>query len=338
MICPDCELEVDKLTSRGMCKRCYKRIYSCKSRNQEYVPLREIKGTTEYNRAMGKILATEKRKGGAENKTSIKKEKTSKNNEVIIKKSPYSSLKEEYYLKVSKDIESAFNEEKIKQDYIKHKNLDEWIETFFGLLDENGFIMDAKRGENVFNRLFLLYKHAQENVSWEDVDKLNEIGYDQKALSELRRPTKDLLDYYTVINDMIVYLRQDRKFMEMFYEARIQMEKKAQYHKDPKYYAEVASDLVDDGFILGINPKKNKLYDCTVWCFNLNGNSNKRLFRLKNGMIAKSETDAKLKFKAFLIDKFSTLRYKEEDIHIEEVESYDVIEQRTLEQNSKECL
>lgn len=61
IVCPDCELEVDRLTSSGMCVKCYKRMQNMKCRGQEYIPLKAIKGTKEYNRAMGRRLATEKR-------------------------------------------------------------------------------------------------------------------------------------------------------------------------------------------------------------------------------------------------------------------------------------
>ena len=62
MKCPDCEMEVDKLVHNLRCKKCQVRYTNCKHRNIEYVPLVNIKGTNEYNRAMGKRLSKEAKK------------------------------------------------------------------------------------------------------------------------------------------------------------------------------------------------------------------------------------------------------------------------------------
>lgn len=63
IICPDCGLEVDKLvSSTGTCISCYKRYQDKKHKGKEYIPLIKLKGTTEYNRAMGKRLKTRERK------------------------------------------------------------------------------------------------------------------------------------------------------------------------------------------------------------------------------------------------------------------------------------
>lgn len=54
-ICPDCEQETDKLVSTtGTCIQCYKRFQTAKTKKIEYIPLVNIKGTKEYNRAMGR--------------------------------------------------------------------------------------------------------------------------------------------------------------------------------------------------------------------------------------------------------------------------------------------
>lgn len=70
MICPDCEIEVEKLIkSTNTCMSCYKRMQDAKYHNKEYKPLKDIKGTTEYNRAMGRKLAAMERKNRVEVKT-----------------------------------------------------------------------------------------------------------------------------------------------------------------------------------------------------------------------------------------------------------------------------
>lgn len=64
IICPDCEMEVDKLvSSTGTCRLCYKRMQNKKYRKEEYIPLAKMKGTKEYNRAMGCRKTALARKG-----------------------------------------------------------------------------------------------------------------------------------------------------------------------------------------------------------------------------------------------------------------------------------
>ena len=67
-ICKDCEMEVEKLNKEGICHQCYIRktnnVYLNKKNgtNNPYVPLKDIKGTIEYNRVMGRRAATNKKK------------------------------------------------------------------------------------------------------------------------------------------------------------------------------------------------------------------------------------------------------------------------------------
>lgn len=63
MICPDCEMEAKKMMgSTNTCTLCYKRYQNMKYHKKEYVPLKDIKGTKEYNRAMGRRLGAMKKK------------------------------------------------------------------------------------------------------------------------------------------------------------------------------------------------------------------------------------------------------------------------------------
>ena len=62
LICPDCEQETDKLVSTtGTCIQCYKRYQNMKTRGLEYVKLKDIKGTKEYNRVMGRRNGTSRK-------------------------------------------------------------------------------------------------------------------------------------------------------------------------------------------------------------------------------------------------------------------------------------
>lgn len=323
MICPDCEMEVTSLSTKGVCKQCSVRInqntYLNKrdGTNKPYVPLKELKITnpTAYNRVMGRRALSQKQTPAKKTKTETKE----------VKKEAKEDLRTIYYSKVAKDIESAFKEAKLTQDYLNHKNLDSWIETFFLMLQEDNFISDAVKGEQIFNKINLLYKHSKENLDWDNIDKINDISYAEKALSELRRPTKELLDYYNVIMPVVDYLKNDKEFMKLLEDSRLTMLQKSKNHENPGYYAEVESSIVPTDYILGIANNKTKIYDCTVWCYNLNGDPNRRLFRANGGIFAKNEVEAKLRFKNFLKDKFATVTYKDKDISIKEVSSQEEI-------------
>lgn len=312
LMCRDCEQETKKLNKDGICKACATRKANAKYVNKEYIPLKDIKGTREYKQAMSRRNTPAKSHRATETKD---KEDNIVNN-----------IKSSYYMKVSKDINKAFKEAGLDEDYIKNRNLDVWLETFYTLTRTENFITDAKKAESVFNNLYNLYRHSQENLDWNDIEKIQEISCIQKALLELRRPTKNMLDLYEVIDPLIVYLQQDDKFMKLLEDSRILMIKKVEAQADPKYHTNIESNLIDNSFVEpSIIEKKNKLYDCTVWCYNLNGDPNRRLFRANNGISAKSEVEARLKFKRFLADKFSTVTYKDKDINIKEVNNVDEI-------------
>lgn len=325
MICPDCEQEVEKLNKAGICKQCATRINQNaylnrkEGTNNPYIPLKDLKNInlSAYNKVMGR--------------RKHKKEVKQTNTKISDKTEKTSDLRNIYYTKVAKDINQAFEDNKISQDYLQYKSLDNWLETLYLLcLDEN-FITSAKQGESQFNKLACLYKHAQENLSWDDLTKINDISYAQKALSELRRPTKEILDYYEVLDPLVEYLKGNTLFMKLLNEARVKMIQKSNNHENPGYYTDIESDVVQGDFILGFRDSKTKIYDCTVWCYNLNGNPNRRLFRANNGFYAKNEIDARLRFKAFLADKFATVTYKDKDITITEVNSIDDIKKQIQE-------
>lgn len=324
MICPDCEMDTSKFVkSRGICVACYKRLMNAKSRKLPYIPVKDIKGTHEYNRVMSRRLSTKHK-----NCTKVNKSTYDENTN--------ETLKSKYYSKVTVDIKNAFNEEGISESYLQYKDLDKWFEVFYLLMQDSNFITEAKSGEVIFNKLFQLYKHTQESLDWEKVEQINDISYAQKALSELRRPTKEILDFYVALDPIITYLKKDSNFMELLNTARINMANKIDNHRNSIYYTEVDSSMIDNDSIVKTSSNKTKLFDCTVWCYNLNGNPNRKLFRMNNGIYAQNETYAKLKFKEFLNSKFPNVTYKDIDICIEEVNSVEEITNKA--NNQKECL
>ena len=343
-ICKDCEMEVEKLNKEGICHQCYIRktnnVYLNKKNgtNNPYVPLKDIKGTIEYNRVMGRRAATNKKK----------------NPQVTVTKTTYKIMNEnksgltgcrdnhiietiddkvnKYRNEVVSDIKASFAKNNINDNYLKFKNMDEFVENFFSLLQEDNFIVDAKKADSVFFDLNIDYSHLLENTPFEDLEGMQRCNFLLKILLDLRRPTKEILDYYYVIDPVIAYLRKDKEFIRLLDEARIRLKQKSENHKDIGYYVRESNIVSREDFVLGERVDKFKLYDATVWCYNLHGNPNKSFFRAKGGIKATTAEQAKLKFKAFLKEKFYSVTYKDEDINIEEVtpEEFD--------KRTKECL
>ena len=323
MICKDCDEEVEELTKLGVCKRCYRRIEQLEYLNRKnkekkvYIPLNQLKSVNinAYNRIMGRRNSTDK-KHNIETKAEkiLKKEQKENKND----------LKLNYYTKVSKDLSKAFEDNNLTDDYTKY-DLVQFIDTLIALtrLDDNNIINQCKKGERIFNDMVNLYRHQKENLDWSNSEEIINISYAEKALNELRRPTKNILDYYYCISPIIEYLKKDNIFMDALFDAKNQLYDKKQYHESPKYISNIDSDLVNDDFIIKYDESKNnktKLYDCTVWCYNLNGNPEKQLFKANGGIYAKNETEAKLKLKTFLNEKFASLSYADNDIFVKEME------------------
>ena len=334
MICPDCEEQVEKLTKKGICLHCYRRITQLNylnkknNTNDPYIPLKDLKelNPRAYNSVMGRRHSV-KAKKEIEEQVKVKKTRIKINS---TSEKSIEDIKIEYYGKVSKDLDKAFNEAGIDKDYINHKDLFLWVDIFISLLDTDdttNFIMQCKKGEQVFNDMFNLYQHERENLDWNDLDSINRIGYAEKALQELRRPTKNLLDYYYSVDPIIEHLKEDKELLDLIKIAKSELEAKKRSHEHPYIVTKVESDLVEAVNTVKSTQSKSKIYDCTVWCYNLNGNPRKSLFRAKGGIHAKNEVDAKLKFKTFLTDKFASLIYSDRDIEIKEVSSKEEIDE-----------
>lgn len=320
MICPDCEQEVDKLTTKGVCKQCATRINQLNylnkrdGTNKPYVPIKDLKYKDPgvYKRIMERRAS----KGKNAQPTKVKEIKKIEPKEV-----KSTNIKEQYYSKVAKDIEKMFKKTSLNQEYLNHKRLDVWLETFYSLLQDDNFILDAKRGEQIFNDLYILYKHSQEELDWDDIEQIQELGFAQKALSELRRPTKEILDFYAAISPVVDYLKKDTKFMDLISNCREEMIKKANNHLDPKYYTNIDSVIANtDNIVVSDDFTKSlKLWYVEVPCYNLFGNKGLDTFKTNRGILAKTESEARLKFKAFLADKFSNVTYQDKNIIVKQV-------------------
>ena len=134
-ICKDCEMEVDKLNLDGICHQCYIRktnnayLNKKNGTNNPYIPLKDIKGTKEYNRVMGRRRAT--------------LEKKNKKSQVSVTKTTYKIMNE-----------NDHNPKILYQFYYLIKTYKSDIKTLFH--QRHLFLNFCLFLTNVYNYLFLM--------------------------------------------------------------------------------------------------------------------------------------------------------------------------------------
>ena len=176
IICPDCEMEVDKLvSSTGTCMLCYKRMQNKKYRKEEYIPLAKMKGTKEYNRAMGR------RKGAIERKDKTKSPKEKVNQNIVKSK----ILKVEGYDYI--DVNSTKILEII--DYLKY------------CLDN---VPEMEKQVTAMQEEMLLITHQKEQTEGPGDPEYEKLSAREYSILKYRRQIKDALVYLRRIDPKIL--------------------------------------------------------------------------------------------------------------------------------------
>lgn len=291
MKCKDCEREVDKLSKEGLCDYCKRRQYNCKMRDKEYYPIKDLKGTKEYKFFENRFLKDTEEKVDVD--ITLKEETQQPNEAMAI---------------VAKDVEKAFEEKNISKDYL-NVDLNSFIETFFGLFQEDSLYEDTKKAAKVFDYISSDYLHYMENSEWGSEDAEKYMRY-EKALLELRRPTKNKLGEYEILEPIIEYLNNEY-FQNLLEEAREKLIKLSNADKTYKLkLTNVKNDLNME--------RKFKKYRTSVTCWNLYGQRGADTF--ERDFLARNEEDAKAKLIDFIEGNFDSLVYNKEDIKVELLE------------------
>lgn len=177
MICPDCNMEVERLVnSTNTCVLCYKRFQNMKYHKKEYVPLKDIVGTKEYNKAMSRRLSTMKKK----NIISNKKQSSPKINVV------------------KTDITSIEGYEYININYSK---ILEAIEYLKCCLDN---IPKMEEQVTKMQEEMLLITHQKAETDGPGDPKFDKLNAREYAIIKYRRQIKDALVYLRRINPDIL--------------------------------------------------------------------------------------------------------------------------------------
>ena len=218
---------------------------------------------------------------------------------------PKVSNRDKYYKQVYDDIKNSFEQSSLSEDYLRF-DTKTFVEMFYSLLQEDNYINDAKKAESIFNRTSSDFLHAIEKCDWDSADITDKLML-EKALLEIRRPTKMILRYYEAIEPIIEHLKEDDSLMEMVSDLRIDLIDNEKAYTSTNY-----------------TPKQSKLaggkrYKCSVPCYGLHGQNTLDLFEVHDGMWGRDEEHVKNRFIDFLKRYFPNVKYKQEDIMIEEM-------------------
>jgi len=315
MICPDCEMEVKKLTSRGICTKCYKRIYSCKTKEKEYIPLKDLKGTKEYNRAMGRRLSSIS-KNTDEKDYNIVKVDVSK--DICI-----STNSNEIKDKLDNDIKNYYTKLGIESDsnYIPLQVIFEW---FYGLCQEESYIDILESKRNIYDTLIVDALHELKANTKADKKFYASIGERMALIQSKRTPIDNEYEKYLIVKPAFDYLKNDSNFKKLLQDCRINLIKRLEDESNPKYITSTESMKDNDYTIfsdeiktrkLKTEPRKNYYFKIKK-VRNLYGNSNYQPFIYTSSITASSETEAKDKFLNYIRYNFSRLAFNVDDIEI----------------------
>lgn len=328
MICPDCEMETDKLVSTtGTCMFCYKRKQNKKYKGEEYIPLKDIKGTIEYNRVMGRRNSTKTKhkptvakKPGRPKKATALNEYNTNNYVSLITK-----ISLEVEDEVKKDIENFFNKKGIKDT--QHIPLEIIFEWFYTLCQENNYIEDLKLEKQCYDTLIINYMHELK-ADIQDETTYTKVGKKIAMIQNRRTPTDNELDKFNKIKSVFDYLKNNQEFMSLLQDARVELLKLIEKQKDPKYISDTPSMQKYDFVIQPVNkeePVVRKINNPTIKneytikilkVRNLYGNPNYQPFNYTSTITASSIEEARASFLAFMKRDFPNVTFNTKDVII----------------------
>lgn len=328
MICKDCELEVPKLNRKGVCPSCAHRQANANWAGEQYVPIKDLKGTKGYNIAIARRLKLSNAKlPKTDKETTVvvvdKSDNTAKEKDIktvladvfptepvvkkeieVIEKENEVDFKQKCYHIVLDDARKSFKEQRLDLNFFKDIDLKTFLGTFTELLYNKSIYEDSKKAQEIFNGLSVDYIHNLKDVDW-DENSLKLAGGLEKALVELRAPNQNFIYNYSVLKELLDYLRNDRIFMKLLDDTKRKVE-----NNEPKIYGARASELVASQDFA----TKRYTYQCEVPGYGLYGERGRSLFTTQISAI--SEENAKDKLNEFLARKFSTFAYNQKDIRI----------------------
>lgn len=332
-ICKDCGQDYGKLTQSGICTYCARRKANCNYLKKDYIPLIKIKGTIEYNRAMGKRAAAEvKRIEEGRSLTQIKTKKSSKkpspkseqkSTETLVNKQVKSRVEED----VEKDLTKYYTDKGIlvKNDFLPLEIIFEW---FFNICQKDNYMIDLDKRRQIYDTLIVDYLHELKNADLADRTYFADIGEKIAIVQKRRTPIDNEVDKYKVIEPIIKKIQENEEFMNQLVDIRIKLIEKVKAQQDPKYISNTPSlqehDFViksetEEGPIRKISKPnlKNKYGVRILNVRGLYGDPTPKEFKYTKSVWADSIEEAKQNFIEYLKKDFPTLVYKTSDVIVE---------------------
>ena len=320
MKCPDCEMEVDKLVSTtNTCMFCYKRYQNKKYKGEEYIPLVAIKGSVEYNRAMGKRLSRIKNTEETKPKKVGRPKKQQDNQSNIDNHQFLANVEQD----VNEDIKDFFKKKCIKdtKDYLPLEIVYEWL---YGLCQEDNYINDLDLQRQCFDTLIVNYMHELKTPT-QDETIYARVGKKIATIQQRRTPIDNELDKYNTVKSVFEYLKNDSKFLKILQDNRIALLDLVEKQKDYKYISDTPSmqkyDFVvhpegDEPVVRKISsPHRQNRYRLEITKVkNLYGNPNYQRFVYNKSIFADTEEEAKTNFLNYIKQDFPNLTFNTKDV------------------------
>lgn len=230
MICPDCEQETDKLMKlTNSCVQCYKRYQNKKSRKQVYVPLKDIKGTPEYNRVMGKRHS-------------------------VIKEEP--EIIEDLQETISNKIKDILIENKVDVELVDLQS----VLLTLNLLKQFTYNFEQRKQQTeqaikVIDMFKTDIQHKIENseIGTEEYKRAQDEFY---YLLKDRRKYKNSSNIMNEVNGLIYILNNIPNFSNTLSAHVSQLEKIKEYQENPVYHCKADKDMIDNEQFKEYNKKE----------------------------------------------------------------------------------
>lgn len=315
MKCPDCRLEVEKLNKNGVCKQCALRKTNAKYHKVPYVPLYQIKGTSEYNRVISRRLA------------SSDKKYESSNTNIVIKKSEPNTLdiiKEKAKEEVLKDIQHFKDSKGIRDLMIDYNQLIMGFDLLYMILT-NDIYRNIDLTKQIFDSLMIDYFHeVKPNNQFDNLEDYALHGAKEAYLQKLRTPIIYLDKANSIIDEAFALLKIDNNFMSNLKEVKKKLDDFIK-EKENNIYLTTTPSMQKYDFVVNKDREfrslsaphiQNKYSAKLKKVRGLYGDMSYKPFDYKPPIYADSIEEAKEKFIEILLKNFGSLNYDTEDIQI----------------------
>lgn len=294
MICPDCEQENEKLVkSKGICMQCYKRYQNKKYRGEEYIPIKDMKGTAEYNRVMGKRNGTAKRK----------EKVTSKVTNPVIRK-PKENKAKDY---IENKIDEILNANDLDIGLVDIQSVKLTLE----LMKDLFYNFDDKRDKfvkaiSLIDLLKCDVQHEIENCDIEDKELYQFVNDKNYYLLKKRRLYKNSHDVLEKLSNMAFTINSIAGFNAMMDDNIKMVSDLKEAQENPKYNVKIDEGMLKYDFTRE-DPRRRFQVKTT-----LTGLYNQRKAQeFTRNVMAFNPDDAKNIVRQFILDKFKNVKIGE---------------------------